>query len=127
VENNDIFGSVQDGVRISSSGNPTLRRNRIHDGKQSGVYVVDNGIGTVEDNEIFGNAHAGVRIRSGGNPTIRRNVVSKNFYEAVWITSGGRGEIVGNDLRGNARGAFDIAEDCKVGVTLKRNQEDPEL
>jgi parallel beta-helix repeat protein len=100
-----------------------LRRNRIHNCKESGIFVFDNGLGTLEDNEIFGNALAGVVIKSGGNPTLRRNVISKNSYEAVWVHEGGRGEIIDNDLRGNERGAFDISEECKTTVRVERNQE----
>ena len=34
------------GVEIETGGNPTLRRNPIHDSKSSGVYVQDGGLGT---------------------------------------------------------------------------------
>ena len=53
--------------------NPTLRRNRIHEGENGGVFVQENGQGTLEDNDIFSNAPAGVAFRRGGNPTLRRN------------------------------------------------------
>lgn len=41
-------------VAIHDGADPRLRRNRIHDGKQSGVYVNEHGRGTLEDNEIMG-------------------------------------------------------------------------
>ncbi len=43
-------------MNIKARGDPVLRRNRIHDGKQSGVLVYEQGRGTLEDNDIFGNA-----------------------------------------------------------------------
>jgi F-box protein 11 len=71
------------GVEIKTGGNPMLRRNRIHDGKQSGVYVHENGVGTLEDNEIFGNAMAGVYIKTGSNPTLRRNRIHDGKQSGV--------------------------------------------
>ena len=47
------------GVAINTGGNPTLRRNRIHDGKAGGVFVYENGQGVLEDNDVAGNALAG--------------------------------------------------------------------
>lgn len=72
------------GAHLEAGANPTLQRNRIHDGKTGGVFVYDNGHGLLEDNDIFGNALAGVEIKTGGSPVLHRNRVSKNGYEAVW-------------------------------------------
>ena len=73
LEDNDISANALAGVEIKNGGNPTLRRNRIHDGQQAGVSVYDNGVGTLEDNDISANALAGVEIKTGGNPTLRGN------------------------------------------------------
>ncbi|KAB7508076.1 hypothetical protein Anas_04247 [Armadillidium nasatum] len=53
-----IFGS-----RISQGSSPTLRKNRIHSGKQVGVYFYDNGHGFLENNDIFNHLYSGVQIR----------------------------------------------------------------
>ena len=111
------------GIAIKEGGNPTVRRNRIHDGKQSGIHVYENGQGVLEDNDIFANANAGIAIKQGGNPTVRRNRITDNGYEAVWVYEGGRGTFEGNDLRGNKRGAWDIAADCADNISRKDNLE----
>ena len=60
LEGNDIFGNALAGVEIKTGANPTLRSNRIHDGKGSGVVVHDeNGQGTLEDNEYLRQRHVG--------------------------------------------------------------------
>jgi parallel beta-helix repeat protein len=110
-------------VAIHAGADPRVRRNRIHNGEASGVFVYENGQGTLEDNDIFANAKAGVLIRTGGNPTLRRNRISKNSYEAVWVHMGGAGVFEENDLRGNQRGAWDIGQDCLSKVKRKGNIE----
>ena len=55
VEENDIFGNRRAGVAILKEGAPLVKRNRIHDGKDSGVLVCENGKGSVVDNDIFAN------------------------------------------------------------------------
>ena len=119
----DIFANALSGVEIREGGNPTLRRNRIHDGKQTGVFVHENGQGTLEENEILANAHCGVAISEGGNPVLRRNRISENGFEAIWVYEGGGGVFEDNDLRGNTKGAWDIAEDCETKVNREGNQE----
>lgn len=42
----------------SHRADPTVRRNRIHDGKQAGIFVYENGRGTFEDNDVFANGGA---------------------------------------------------------------------
>ncbi len=123
MEDNDIFGNVLAGVAIKEGGNPTLRRNRIHDSKQGGVHVYENGQGTLEDNDIFANALAGVEIREGGNPILRHNRISKNDQIAIWVHDRGQGVFEDNDLRGNVKGAWKISPDCKDKVKRTRNQE----
>lgn len=123
LEDCDISSESSACVGIHDGADPRLRRNRIHDGKQGGVLVYENGQGTLEDNEIWGNAFAGVEIKQGGNPTLRRNRIYRNKYEAIWIHEGGGGTFEDNDLRGNKRGAWDIEEDCLPNVNRVRNKE----
>ena len=42
---------------------PILRLNRIHSGKQVGIYYYDNGGGILEENDIYNHAFSGVQIR----------------------------------------------------------------
>jgi hypothetical protein len=108
-------------VEIKKSGDPILRDCKIHDGKQSGVYVHSNGLGTLDNCEITGNTRAGVEVKSQGQPTVRRCRVNRNGYEAVWIYEGGAGTVEDCDLTGNQRGCWDIAAGCSV--TRRRNRE----
>jgi parallel beta-helix repeat protein len=121
IEDNDIFGNTYSGIEIRDSSNPTIRLNRIQDGKASGVYVHTNGLGIIEENDIFSNSIVGVQVGEGGNPQVRRNRINKNRYEAIWVHENGAGTYEENDLRYNIKGAWDIAQGCKV--KRERNQE----
>ena len=57
-------------MEIKTGGDPTLRRNQIHDGKQP-ASCPQHGLGTLEDNDITRNALAGVEIKTGGDPALR--------------------------------------------------------
>jgi parallel beta-helix repeat protein len=73
-------------VAIHDGADPRLRRNRIHDGVQSGVFVYSGGQGTLEDNDVFANAFSGVAITEGGNPTLRRNRIHDESRAAFTST-----------------------------------------
>lgn len=102
LEDCDITSQSLSCVFIRNGADPRLRRNRIHDSKQAGILVYDNGQGTLEDNDIFGNALAGVEIREGGNPTLRRNRIHDGKEGGVYINQNGLGTLEDNDIFGNA-------------------------
>jgi len=109
-------------VYIHSGADPRLRRNKIHDGKGSGVSVYDSGLGTLEDNEITGNGRAGVGIKTGGNPVLRRNQIRDNGQNGVFVYEGGLGTLEDNEITGNGYSGVEI----KAGgnPVLRRNQVD---
>ena len=50
---------------------PPLRRRRVHDGQNCGVYIGGAGTrGRLEGCDIVGNLQAGVVIKEGGDPTL---------------------------------------------------------
>jgi F-box protein 11 len=120
LEENEIFANALSGVQIDRGGNPTLRRNRIHDGKQDGVYVLENGEGIMEQNEISANTLSGVEITSGGNPTLRRNRIFGNKRYGIRILENSGGVFESNDLRGNPN-AWDIASSSQANLSLADN------
>jgi F-box protein 11 len=52
LEGCDISSRAGSCVYISRGADPRLRRNKIHDGRDHGVFIYENGLGTIEDNEI---------------------------------------------------------------------------
>jgi parallel beta-helix repeat protein len=116
----DITSQIGSCVTIHEGADPRLLRNRIHDAKQSGVFVFNKGQGTLEDNEIFGNALPGVAIRTGGNPTLRRNRIHDGKQSGVLVNDNGQGTLEDNEIFGNANAGVVI----KTGgnPTLRNNR-----
>lgn len=102
LEGCDISSQCLSSVAIRNGADPRLRRNKIHDSAESGVFVYDGGLGTLEDNDITGNAYSGVGVKTGGNPTLRRNQIHANKQDGVYIYQSGLGTLEDNDITGNA-------------------------
>ena len=120
LEGCDITSQSLACVAIHDGADSRLRRNRIHDGKQSGVFVYDNGQGLLEDNEIVGNTFAGVQIKTGGNPTLRRNRIHDGKGSGVFVYDNGQGLLEDNEIVSNTNAGVAI----KTGgnPTLRRNR-----
>lgn len=46
IEDNEIFDNAMAGVWIKTDSNPTLRRNKIHDGRDGGICIFNGGRGS---------------------------------------------------------------------------------
>jgi parallel beta-helix repeat protein len=120
LEGCDITSQALACVAIRNGADPRLRRNRIHHGKQGGVFVYGNGLGTLEDNEIFANAMTGVEISKGGNPTLRRNRIHNGKTCGVAVYEDGLGTLEENEIFGNAYAGVQISGGGNP--TLRRNR-----
>jgi F-box protein 11 len=125
LEGCDIASQSVAGIAIRNGADPRLRRNRIHECEQNGVYVYDSGLGMLEDNDITGNTLQGVVITTGGNPTLRRNRIYDNGSGGVFVYKNGLGVLEDNDITGNAAGGGKQAGvEIKTGgnPTLRHNR-----
>ena len=110
LEDCDIISQSLSCVAIHDGADPRVRRNRIHDGKQNGVYVFGNGKGTLEDNDIFANTFSGVQIGTGGDPTLRRNRIHDGKQGGVMVYEKGKGVLEDNDIFTNAYSGLEVRE-----------------
>lgn len=100
---------------------PTLRRCRVHDGADSGLYFFDGAEGLVEDCEVSACANVGVALTGGADPTVRRTRVHGGRSAGVASWGGGLGtledcEVYENRLAGVgvSEGARLTARGCRV-------------
>ncbi|MEV5724590.1 right-handed parallel beta-helix repeat-containing protein [Streptomyces pharetrae] len=114
LEKCDISSDSLACVAIRDGADPRLRENKIHGGRQSGVFVFNHGLGTLEDNEIFDNQFSGVEIKSGSNPTLRRNQIFDNKVNGVYAYEGGLGKLETNYITGNGGVGVRIDEDSST-------------
>jgi F-box protein 11 len=120
LEGCDISSQSLACVAIHGGADPRLRRNHIHDGKDCGVYVYDNGLGTLEDNDISGNTLPGVAIKTGGDPAVRRNQIHDGKDCGVHVYENGLGTLEDNGIIANARAGVVIR--TGGNPTVRRNQ-----
>jgi parallel beta-helix repeat protein len=99
---------------------PTIRRCKIHDGKEMGIFVYQKGQGIVEDCDIFANTFSGVEIKEEGNPTIRRCKIHDN-EAGILVWQKGQGIVEDCDIFANTLAGVEIKEEgnptirhCKV-------------
>jgi F-box protein 11 len=108
LESCDISCQSSSCVAIRNGADPRLRGNRIHDGKECGVFVLDGGLGTLEDNDITANTLAGVEIKTGGNPMLRGNRIHDGKAGGVFVWEDGLGTLEDNDITANAYTGVEI-------------------
>lgn len=120
LESCDITSHSGGCVAIHGGADPRLRSNTIHNGKQNGVLIYENGLGMLEDNDITANAYQGVIIEDGGNPTLRRNTIHDGEQNGVLVYEDGLGMLEDNDITANAYAG--VVVETGGNPTLRRNR-----
>jgi parallel beta-helix repeat protein len=108
MEGCDISSRGAACVAVHTGADPRIRRNKIHHGKTDGVYVYENGLGTVEDNDIAAMSLFGVEIATGGNPTVRGNRIH-DAKCGVLVQENGLGTVEDNDIAAISLSGVEIA------------------
>jgi len=122
IEGCDLTSAIGTVVYISGKdSSPVIRDCSIRDGKGSGVFVFEQGQGTIEQCVISWNALAGVAIKTGGNPVVRDCEIRDGQSAGVYVQEQGQGTIEQCVISGNALAGVAISEggnpvvrDCKI-------------
>ncbi len=95
-----------------SQANPTISNCQIHDGKEGGIYVFDQGQGRIENCDIYSNTGAGVWITKEGTPVIFRcQIHDQVSHSGIYIDENGLGQVKDCDIFGNAYAGVFIKKD----------------
>jgi len=109
LEDCDITSAAHACIRIQGEGTrPTLRRCKIHGGKECGVLVAKKGGGLLEDCDIWGNVYAGVGITSEADPRLHRCKIHDGKQGGVLAWEKGAGVLEECDIWGNAYAGIEI-------------------
>ena len=76
----------------------------------SGVFVCENGKGSVVDNDIFANQMAGVAIGRGGASRVTGNVIRDGNGGSLCLSAHSRGLISANVIHQDPRAAMQVPE-----------------
>jgi parallel beta-helix repeat protein len=106
-------------VAIHGGADPRLRRNRIHGGKEAGIFIFEGGQGIIEDNDVSGN-RGGIAISGGSNPALRRNRIHRSKEEGVFVYEDGQGLFEDNEIFRNRYSGVEVTEGGNP--TLRRNR-----
>jgi parallel beta-helix repeat protein len=120
LEECDITSRAGTCVGVQAGADPRVSGNRIHDGRDSGIFVYGQALGTYEDNEIAGNGLSGVEAREGSNPTVRRNRIHSNGQPGVLIQDRGLGTFDDNDIVDNGGAGVEVRGGGRI--TLRNNR-----
>lgn len=123
VEENDIWANGDAGIQvIGLHANPTIRRNRVHDGQTSGIGIAEGNSPVVEENDVWGNADAGIWAGGAGTrPAIRANRVFDGGGDGILALNGASPNIADNDVWGNS-GVGISAEGLVTSPIIRANR-----
>ncbi|MBA3805999.1 MAG: right-handed parallel beta-helix repeat-containing protein [Acidobacteria bacterium] len=111
LEDCDITSDTLAAVAIHGSmADPIIRRSKIHNSKSGGVFVYEQGKGTIEDCDIYGNVNASVEIKDGSSTIVRRSKLHDNKASGVFVWKNSKGTIEDCDIYGNDYAAITIGE-----------------
>ena len=127
IEGCALTSSVGAGMYVvGADSDPVVRECTFADGKQSGIYVWENGRGTIERCRVTGNALAGIEVKQGGDPVVRECTFADGKQNGIYVYENGRGTFEGCTVTGNAYagiavqlGGDPVVREC----TIARNRD----
>lgn len=118
LEDCDITSSALTGVGVYGAGTKAfIRRCRIHDCAESGIYFYRNATGLVEDCDVFNNGFANISIKEGADPTIRSSRIYNSKSSGVYVYLNGKGRLEDSSIYGNTYSGVSISEGGDPFVT----------
>jgi len=112
LEDCDIISDTGSCIWIHGpTASPVLRRCKIHNAKDAGIDVFEEGHGAIEDCDIFDNVVSGVRICGGSNPSLAHCAIrdSREGF-GVFVYEKGEPRIEYCDIFGNAYGGVEVQD-----------------
>lgn len=85
---------------VGATAKPVIRNCTVRDSRDNGIFILDDGGGTIERCRVSGNGSAGVMTKSGGDPTVRECELRDNKQAGIAILESGRGTFIGCTITG---------------------------
>lgn len=111
LEDCDVTSASLTGVGVYGAGTKAfIRRSRVHDCMESGIYFYRNASGTVEDCDVFNNGLANISIKEGADPVVRNSRIYNSKSSGVYVYLNGKGTIEDSSIYGNTYSGVSISE-----------------
>jgi parallel beta-helix repeat protein len=111
LEDCDVSADSLDCISIRGANtNPIIRRCRIHNAGEFGIFIYEQGRALIENCEIFANTCAGLAIKQGANPIVRNCQIYNGLQSGIMVDKFGQGTIEGCDIFGNHKSGIQIGE-----------------
>jgi parallel beta-helix repeat protein len=111
LEDCDITSGSLTGVGVYGAGTKAfIRRCRVHDCAESGIYYYRNAAGLVEDCDVFNNGLANVSIKESADPTVRNSRIYNSKSSGVYVYQNGKGTVEDSSIYGNTYSGVSISE-----------------
>ena len=120
LENCDISNPSDSCIFIRNGSDPTIRNNRIHNGKKHGISIKNHSLGIITGNDIYENRNYGIGVYEGSNPVIRKNRIYGSKNDGVLICEGSKGIIEENDIFNNREEGIRVMEESNPIIRKNR-------
>lgn len=148
-EDNEISNNALAGIWVKNHGNPIIRRNHIHHGRDVGVFTFDHGMvttpqpshailftrrkihsssklsflfqGYFENCNIHRNRIAGFEVKAYANPTVVRCEIHHGQTGGIYVHEKGRGQFIENKIYANNFAGVWITSNSDPTIRWGRN------
>ncbi len=111
LDNCDITSDTLSCVAVhGATSEATIRRCRVHDGADSGVYFFGGSKGTLEDCELFRNTNVGVAVHRDAGLTIRGCKIYEGANAGVVVWDGARAVVESCEVYANRLAGVGVSE-----------------
>lgn len=104
---------------VGATAKPVIRNCTVRDSRDNGIFILEDGGGTIERCRVSGNGSAGVMTKSGGDPTVRECELRDNKQAGIAILESGRGHLPGARLPVSIHGLFRQGPAWSVKETVR--------
>ena len=83
IEQNDLNDNIKSNIAFGGRGsvNTVVIKNKIHNGRCEGIFIIDGGKSYITRNKIFENNNGMILITS--SPIIMQNKIYKNKFNGI--------------------------------------------
>ena len=121
IEQNDLYKNFKANIALGgeNSADTVIIRNRIHDSRAEGIFIIESGFSWIHANEIYGNndgivmfdssplllandicenSRSGVVIGGCSFPRIERNLIAHNITAGLFFRDESRTKCINNKV-----------------------------